>query len=98
MSNYSYETSLPAYKDEVLTKKRQADEILKFIVKGANNLLQLSQITGLPQSTIAGRCNDLKFEGKIMYNGFTYYQNRQRKKIVAIQQPPTSTQSKLFSH
>lgn len=67
MDNYSYSTSLPAYHESAINKRRQAEEIFRFITRGANNLLQLSEVTGLPQSTVAGRVNDLKGEGKVTY-------------------------------
>jgi len=34
MANYSYNTSLPAYHDNAINKRRQAEEILRFINKG----------------------------------------------------------------
>ncbi len=95
MTNYSFPTSLPAYQDNAAIKRRQADEILAFINKGANCLLQLSQLTGLPQSTIAGRCNDLIEEGKIMYSGHTVYADRKRKRIIIKNKFPTGKQSEL---
>ncbi len=97
MTNYSFATSLPPYQDNAAIKRRQADEVLAFINKGANNLLQLSQLTGLPQSTIAGRCNDLIEEGKIMYSGHTVYADRKRKKIVAVKRIIEGKQSELFN-
>lgn len=82
MSNYSYATSLPPYQEKPSEKKRQADELYLFIRRGANNLLQLSELSGLPQSTVAGRCNDLIDENRIEYNGHTIFKDRKRKKIV----------------
>jgi hypothetical protein len=95
MSNYSFATSYPAFTDNQVNKRKQTDEILAFIVKGANNLLQLSQLTGLPQSTVSGRCNDLIEEGKIKYEGFTVYADRKRKRIVVIKKV-AAKQSELF--
>ncbi len=69
MTNYSFATSLPAYQEKPSEKRRQADELFAFIRRGANNLLQLSELSGLPQSTVAGRCNDLIEENRIEYNG-----------------------------
>ena len=96
MDNYSYNTSLPAYHDNAINKRRQAEEILRFINKGANNLLQLSELTGLPQSTIVGRVNDLKGDSKVEYTGFTIYKDRKRKKIVPAKKEIKSTQKELF--
>jgi len=84
MSNYSYDTSLPAYKEAPELKKRQADELMAFIAKGANCLLQLSELSGLPQSTVSGRVNDLVTEGRVEYLGYTIYGDRKRKRISQI--------------
>jgi len=96
MTDYSFSTSLPAYQDNALIKRRQADELMLFIKRGANNLLQLSKLSGLPQSTVAGRCNDLKTEGKIDYSGHVIYADRKRKKIVVIKPVFKGTQTDLF--
>jgi hypothetical protein len=96
MSNYSFSTSLPPYQERPIEKKRQANELFAFIYRGANNLLQLSELTGLPQSTVAGRCNDLVFEKRIIYNGHTIYKDRKRKKIVALKNIAPGTQQKIF--
>jgi hypothetical protein len=95
MNNYSFTTSLPAYHDNALIKRRQADDLFLFIKRGANNLLQLSQLSGLPQSTVAGRCNDLIYECRIEYKGHVVYANRKRKKIVVIK-PVAALQNELF--
>lgn len=96
MTNYSFATSLPPYHEAPNIKKRQQDELLAFIFKGANNLLQLSQLTGLPQSTVSGRANDLIEEGRVKYEGFTVYADRKRKRIVAIKKPIEGKQVELF--
>jgi hypothetical protein len=95
MNNYSFTTSLPAYQDNALIKRRQADDLFLFIKRGANNLLQLSQLSGLPQSTVAGRCNDLLSEGKIKYAGHVIFADRKRKKICVIK-PVAVLQNELF--
>lgn len=84
-TNYSWQTSYNAYVDNATGKTRIADYIYDIIVKAANGytcLKQLERITGLPQSTIAGRCNDLIEENKIEYNGFVEFENRKRKRII----------------
>ncbi len=99
MNNYSFETSYPPYKEnEAVNKNRQCDEVLGFIAKGANNLLQISQLTGLPQSTIAARCNDLVKECKAKYEGFTVYADRKRKKIVVIKKIEPGIQMNIFTY
>lgn len=97
MSNYSFETSLLPYREAPELKKRQADDLLAFIKRGANNLLQLSQLSGLPQSTVSGRCSDLINEGKVRYDGFTIYADRKRKKIVVIKPVEKGTQLNFFA-
>ena len=94
--NYSFETSLPPYREAPELKKRQADELMAFIKRGANNLLQLSELSGLPQSTVSGRCNDLIEENKICYHGYTVYNDRKRKKICLIKAPVNGVQKELF--
>jgi hypothetical protein len=93
--NYSYATSYPAFTDNQVCKRRQCDEILLFIAKGANSLLQLSQLTGLPQSTVSGRISDLLKENKVQYSGYTVYADRKRKRIVVIKKV-AAKQSELF--
>jgi aryl-alcohol dehydrogenase-like predicted oxidoreductase len=96
MNNYSFETSLPAYQERPTEKRRQCDNILQFIKRGVDNLLQLSEVTGLPQSTVSGRVNDLKTEGKIDYPGYVVYKDRKRKRIIAIKPEIKITQKELF--
>ena len=96
MTNYSYATSLPPYQDNASIKKRQQDELHAFILKGANNLLQLAQLTGLPQSTVSGRINDLISEKKAEYSGYTIYADRKRKRIVAVKKVIIGKQVDLF--
>lgn len=78
-SNYSWETSLPPYRE---SKLMQAVKVLGCIKKAMSSLLEISDELGLPQSTIAGRCNDLIKEDKIKYSGFVFYKGRKRKRIV----------------
>lgn len=95
--NYSYETSLPAYLDNPTEKRRQQDEMLRFIRKGANNLLQLSILMGIPQSTVSGRMTDLIKEGRAKYDGHVIYNGSKRKRIVAIKPEIKITQTELFN-
>ena len=84
MTNYSYETSAPAYYENQAGKQTQADNIYNAIrtFGGFSCLKQLESFTGLPQSTVAGRCNDLIRAEKIKYSGIVFYENRKRKRIV----------------
>jgi hypothetical protein len=97
MSNYSFETSLPAYlENKALRKKRQCDEVLAFIKKGANNLLQISNLMGIPQSIVSARMTDLMEEKRARYEGKTIYNNRERKRIIAIKPEVSIKQAELF--
>jgi hypothetical protein len=101
MSNYSYATSYEPYKDNSAIKRRQADEIMAFIVRGGNNLLQLAQLTGLPQSTVSGRISNLLEEKRIEYSGHTIYAGadgkpRKRKRIVPVKKIVIGKQVDLF--
>ncbi len=82
-TNYPYQTSLLPYLEERIG---QVNTIYHFIQTGCNCLLILSDVTGLPQSTVSGRVNDLISSGKVCYSGIVNYKNknRNRKKIVAL--------------
>jgi len=95
-TNYSFATSLPAYHDRPSEKQIQTEKTFILIKKGVNNLLQLSEILQLPQSTIAGRVNDLIAENKVQYKGEVIYANRKRKKIVPTQVQPILSQPTMF--
>lgn len=80
---YSYETSLPPYKENIaFNKKRQCDEVFDIIEKGGNNLLKISQVSGIPQAIVSARVNDLITDSRVKYEGHTVYNDRLRKKIV----------------
>lgn len=96
MTNYSYQTSLPAYRDNGSEKLIQADLVLAYIGLGKNCLLQIADQMRLPQSTVAGRVNDLIEEGKVKYEGFVIYKDRKRKKIVLNKVFETNGQIILF--
>ena len=78
---YSYATSLPAYQDNQINKEIQREIIFAAIKNGFLTLLQLSEKLKLPQSTVAGRVNDLIEANKVCYDGFVVYKNRKRKQI-----------------
>lgn len=82
--NYSYETSYPAFKSNQEAKMLQADQVLALIKTGCNNLLQLSEATGLESGRISARVNDLIKDKKVMYSGYITYKDRLRKRIVIV--------------
>ena len=89
-TNYSYETSLPAYHSNANDKQRQQDIIQSLVTEKGTclkeieiKLWQLYKIR-IPQSTISGRINDLIKENKVMYSDkaeFAGYKGK-RKRIV----------------
>ena len=97
MNNYSFDTSYEPYlENKAFNKRTQCDEVMAFIKKGANNLLQIAQGMKIPQAVISARVNDLIDEGRAKYEGFTIYANRKRKKIVAVVKKEL-TQPELFN-
>lgn len=96
--NYSFETSLPARKENLATnKKTQCEEVYSFVERGANNLLQVSELTGILQAIVSARVNDLIEENKVCYLGFTIYKNRKRKKIIIVKTKQNSSSNNLFT-
>lgn len=93
MTNYSFATSLPAYQENPSGKKKQSEVLFSAIqsLGGISCLKQLANITGLPQSTVAGRINDLAEEGKVIYDGFVDFEGRKRKRIVILREPVQTT-------
>lgn len=94
-TNYSHSTSLPAYYDNGAGKQRQMDEIRECIRRGRNNLLQIHYALNLPQSTVAGRVNDLIAAKMAKYDGEVVFEGRKRKRIVLISQAE-GEQASLF--
>lgn len=76
------QTSRMAYEKGSPKRKSQCDIVFEAIVKGVNNILWLSEFTGLAEKAICGRVNNLIDEGSIQYSGTTMYKNRERKKII----------------
>lgn len=87
-TDYSYETSLPAHREDESGKQAQKDRILEEMkrLKDGVCLKQIEQFMHLPQSTCSGRMNDLKKDGKIKHDGFMEYEGRLRKKFIIINQ------------
>lgn len=87
-TNYSYDTSLPAYHSNANDKKRQQDIIQGLVTEKGTclkeieiKLWQLHKIR-IPQSTISGRINDLMKEKKVMYFDKVKYAGCKRKRII----------------
>jgi hypothetical protein len=97
-SNYSFETSLPAFQSCPDEKKKQADMIYELIQQGADNLLKLAELTGLEQGRISARISDLIEERKVRYaEEKIVYKKFKRKKIcLAISPAASFQQSELF--
>ena len=88
-TNYSVETSLPAYYSKKNDKDIQKARILKLIPHIGTCLKELEEKTGLPQSTVAARINDLIKENKVHYFGKYCYKNMYRKRIFIKETQPT---------
>lgn len=106
-TNYSYQTSLPPYREDAEGKQLKKQQILAEITRlgGVACLKQLETALHIPQSTCAGRVNDLIQEGKVIYDGLIEFFGRKRKKIVIIQakvipitQLPNSPNTNLPNH
>ena len=68
-TNYSVATSLPAWNSNPQGKQAQADKILELCyTMPIITIKHLAQLTGLPDSTVSGRVNDLIEEGKLRYS------------------------------
>lgn len=96
-TNYSFETSHPAYTENPVGKQVQQERIFAIVKSRDPNgitLKELEELTGLPQSTVAGRVNDCIEAKQIMYSGTVQYKDRKRKKIVLYVEPE-KTQSEL---
>lgn len=96
MNNYSFDTSLPAYHSHQDDKQRQSDVIYQLIKSGVDNLLRLSEITGLEQGRCSARINDLIADNKVKYEGKVIYKNFTRKRICLIKAPVMGVQKELF--
>lgn len=84
MTNYSFSTSLPAYQENPSGKQKQSETLYSAIKSfgGVSCLKQLSNITGLPQSTVAGRISDCIKAGLVEYSDFVVFDGRKRKRII----------------
>lgn len=91
-TNYSYKTSLPAYREDQSGKQAQKDKILAEFNRlgGFACLKQMEHFMKLPQSTCSGRINDLVDDGKVKHDGFMEFEGRLRKKFVIINVKPIS--------
>lgn len=85
-TNYSYKTSLPAYREDATGKQAQKDKILGEIqrLKDGACLKQIEHFMTLPQSTCSGRINDLIADGKVKHDGYMEFEGRLRKRFVLI--------------
>lgn len=93
-SNYSFDTSLPAYKGNQLGKDRQKDQLLKIFneLGGRATLKQVADKIGLPQSTVSGRINDLIGDKELMDTGEKVSYAGMIRKVFAL---PTRTLKSL---
>lgn len=85
-TNYSYKTSLPPYRENLDGKKAQKQKILEEMQRlgGYACLKQIEHFMHIPQSSCAGRINDLIADGKVKHEGYVEFEGRLRKKFVVI--------------
>lgn len=85
-TNFSYKTSLPAYKENAEGKESKKTQVLNELVRLGGNacLKQIEKALHIPQSSCAGRVNDLIADGRVKYDGIMEFEGRMRKKIVLI--------------
>lgn len=88
---YSYKTSLGPYLENSAHKEIQKMRVLGLISQGANNLLQISEQSGILQAIVSARVNGLIKDGTVKYEGFVIFRGRKRKRIVI-----SNPQTKLF--
>lgn len=80
--NYSYQTSLPPYLEAPQSKQIQMQRIVAIVALGASCIKEIAKKTGIPDSTVSGRCSDAIKAGAIKYDGFIIFENRKRKRII----------------
>lgn len=105
-SNYSYETSLPAYQEDQQGKDAQAKRILAIMksLGGKCTIKQIEELIHLPQSTVSGRMKDLREAECVVDTGeLTVYAGRKRKLFAIIEKlapkaPPKSKPDSLFNY
>jgi predicted HTH transcriptional regulator len=84
-TNYSYQTSLPAYHENTSGKIAQAQKINAIVnEKKSTCLKEIEDILNIPQSTVSARISDLRNEGKVKYDGVIVFKGRKRKSIVPV--------------
>lgn len=85
-SNYSVETSLPAYHSNPEGKTLQAQKVLAKMhsLGGKVCIKQLEEVLSLPASTLSGRINDLIAAGKVRDTGEKCTYQGMRRKVFAL--------------
>lgn len=83
-TGYSYATSKPALESNKEGKETNLQRVWAAILNGACCLLEVCEVTGLPDKSVTGRISDLAKEGKIIYNSdnLIKYKNYNRKLII----------------
>lgn len=93
-TNYSIETSLPAYHSFPSQKKKQAEKVLNAVkYLGENACIKLvAAHVGIPDATASARINDLIKDGTLYYTDEKKVIDGMKRKIIAI----VNKQLKLF--
>lgn len=86
-TNYSHKTSLPAHRENPEGKKAQKEKILEEFKRlgGSACLKQIEHFMHIPQSSCAGRINDLIKDGMVKHDGHIQFENKLRKKFVIVE-------------
>ena len=96
-SNYSFETSLPAYNANPNEKQRQRHLVKQQIkLLGDNACIKLiARNLNLPDATISARINDLKSDGEVEYYGKFKIEGMMRKKVRLVKKYDDGSQIKM---
>lgn len=91
-TNYSYKTSLPAHRENPEGKKAQKEKILEEFKRlgGSACLKQIEHFMNIPQSSCAGRINDLIKDGLVEHKGHVKFENKLRKSFSIVETPVVS--------
>ena len=78
------ETSREAYYENREAKGRMVKMVVEAVRNGSNCLKAIEKVTGLPQSSVAGRVNDAIQDKLLRYDGTVEFMGRRRKRIVVV--------------
>lgn len=83
-TNYSFETSLPAYLEDPKGKKKMQMKVVNMVRQGMQTIREIADALDMPDSSVSGRISDAMKDYQVKYDGKIVYAGRLRKKIVAL--------------